>query len=250
MTTKKTELTKPQNSAAILSIIDRISSTPDFQIENVERFFALYEKQCALEARKSYLSAFSEMQPELPVIDRKGTIKDKLGNTQSRHAKWEDVVEGITPILARHGFGISFKLGVNDANLPFVEANLSHKDGHIESASLPLPLDTTGSKNAVQAVGSSTSYAKRYLAFGLLNVVARGEDDDAQSAVPSGVITNAQQGELRALIDETNSDIGRFLHVFEASNLAEMHAKHFDKARGMLMRKKVKLNEAREKADA
>jgi hypothetical protein len=45
-----------------------------------------------------------------------------------------------------------------------------------------LPHDSTGSKNAVQAVGSSTSYGKRYTACALLNITSRGEDDDGETA--------------------------------------------------------------------
>jgi hypothetical protein len=41
---------------------------------------------------------------------------------------------------------------------------LSHELGHSEETTMTLPLDTSGSKNNVQAVGSSTSYGKRYTA--------------------------------------------------------------------------------------
>jgi hypothetical protein len=46
---------------------------------------------------------------------------------------------------------------------------------------MTLPLDTSGSKNNVQAVGSSTSYGKRYTATLLLNIRTKGEDDDGHA---------------------------------------------------------------------
>ena len=45
---------------------------------------------------------------------------------------------------------------------------------------MELPVDTTGSKNAVQAVGSSTAYGKRYVMEALLNLTSRGQDDDGK----------------------------------------------------------------------
>ncbi|HET9820175.1 MAG TPA: ERF family protein, partial [Rhodanobacteraceae bacterium] len=60
-------------------------------------------------------------------------------------------------------------------------------DGHREETSITLPADTSGSKNAVQAVASSTSYGKRYTAGALLNLTSHGEDDDAFSAVKQEV---------------------------------------------------------------
>ncbi|WP_409524602.1 ERF family protein [Pseudomonas sp.] len=63
-----------------------------------------------------------------------------------------------------------------------------------------LPLDTSGSKNAVQAVGSSTSYGKRYVMSALLNLTTRGEDDDGH-AVPTANVTSVQAAGITALLD-------------------------------------------------
>src|SRR5690606_4042351 len=56
---------------------------------------------------------------------------------------------------------------------------LLHKAGHREETTIKLPADSSGNKNAVQAVASSVSYGKRYAAGALLNLTSHGEDDDA-----------------------------------------------------------------------
>lgn len=63
-----------------------------------------------------------------------------------------------------------------------------------------LPADTSGSKNAVQAFGSSTSYGKRYVLCALLNITTRGQDDNGQTAAPVKLVTPFQAGQLKQLI--------------------------------------------------
>ncbi len=68
---------------------------------------------------------------------------------------------------------------------------LRHEAGHKEEATLELPVDTTGDKNAVQAVGSTMSYGQRYVARMLLNLTSRGDDDDGFAAGQSNDEFNA-----------------------------------------------------------
>jgi hypothetical protein len=53
---------------------------------------------------------------------------------------------------------------------------------------MELPVDTSGSKNPVQAVGSSTAYGKRYVMEALLNLTSRGVDDDGKRGGGQGAI--------------------------------------------------------------
>ncbi|WP_371924668.1 ERF family protein [Pseudomonas sp. R5(2019)] len=45
-----------------------------------------------------------------------------------------------------------------------------HRDGHREQTAMLLPVDIGKGRNAVQAVGSSTTYGKRYVMCALLNI--------------------------------------------------------------------------------
>jgi hypothetical protein len=55
-----------------------------------------------------------------------------------------------------------------------------------------LPVDLSGKKNPVQAVGSSVSYGKRYAIEALLNLTSRGQDDDSRGTVDPGPEPDAQ----------------------------------------------------------
>jgi hypothetical protein len=228
--------------ATILGMIDRIMAMPDIPVERIEQMFALHQKVQADAARKAYAAAFAQMQPELPTTLRHGAIKhgEKI---QSRYAKWEDVSEDIMPVLAKHGFGLSFRTK-NEPGKITVTGVLSHREGHSEETMLELPADTSGSKNAVQAVGSSVQYGKRYTASALLNLVSRDEDDDGQSAAGPALISDAQADELLRLIRDTKTNPEQFKHLAKVENISDIKAANFDILKGLLETKKRNLQKA------
>lgn len=168
-------------SGGLLDVIARAARDPNVDVAKMERLFELQERVQARDAKIAYSTALAELQPLLPVISERGKILNNSKQVQSTYAYWEDVNEAIRPLLAEHGFSLSFRTGKSGSDIT-VTGVLSHRDGHSEETTISLPADSSGSKNAVQAVASSTSYGKRYTAFALLNITTKGEDDDGQTA--------------------------------------------------------------------
>lgn len=186
------KIEEPTNQVAeyaggILAIIERAARDPSVDIDKMERLIAMQERVQSREAQTAYYADLAKMQPNLPIIDERGGIKNRDGVIQSTYALWEDVNEAIRPTLAEHGFSLSFRVSRAEGEI-VVTGILAHSFGHREETTLALPTDTSGSKNAVQAVGSSTSYGKRYTAFALLNLTTTGEDDDGNKAGMKKVI--------------------------------------------------------------
>lgn len=175
-----------QASASLMDVIGRAAADPNTDVDKLERLLGMYERITAQKAKASFTAALAEVQPKLPVIEEHGGIKDRAGNVQSTYAKWEDIADAIRPALHEHGFALSFRV----VTTPKVAVTgvLSHRDGHSEETTMELPVDGSGSKNDVQAVGSSFSYGKRYTAIALLNITSRAKvdrDDDGKSAARS-----------------------------------------------------------------
>ncbi|HGF9436570.1 TPA: ERF family protein [Pseudomonas aeruginosa] len=166
-----------QESATVLQVIQKAASDPSCDIEKLERLMAMHERMQAKQAEQQYTEALAAMQQELPAIAERGDA-----NGRYSYALWEDINERLKPILAKHGFALTFRTPRNEKGVE-VEGVLSHRGGHSERTSMLLPADTSANKNAVQAVASSVSYGKRYTAGALLNYTTHGEDDDAFSAV-------------------------------------------------------------------
>lgn len=176
-------------SATILQVIQRAAADPQCDIEKMERLMQMHERFQARQAEQQYAEALAAMQQELPSISERGGIKDRNGRVQSTYALWEDINEALKPVLAKHGFALTFRIPRNEKGVE-VEGVLSHRAGHSERTSILLPADVSGSKNAVQAVASSVSYGKRYTAGALLNFTTHGEDDDAFSAAQPDPLKN------------------------------------------------------------
>ena len=179
------------DAAAILRVIERAAEGPDIDLERLERLATMYERLVGREAETRFNAALVKLQPKLPVLDERGAIADPDGRVLATYATWEDTVGAIRPILAHHGFSLTFKPGRSPRGLPTVTGILRHEAGHKEAAELELPADTTGDKNAVQAIGSTMSYGQRYVARMLLNLTSRGEDDDGSAAGLSGPALSA-----------------------------------------------------------
>lgn len=207
-TIEPTEMQPVSQEVSMMQVIERIASDPNADIDKLERMLAMKERLDAKQAEMAFTSDFSAMQSELPEITEGGKIKhgDKV---ISEYARWdEDINPVIKPILANHGFALSFRINTKDGIN--VEAVLSHRSGHTERTSIHLPADTSGSKNAVQAVASSVSYGKRYTAGALLNLTTCGADDDGNMG---GVekISAEQANEIHAMITENEINMARFL---------------------------------------
>lgn len=236
-----TQVAAPSESVTILQIIQQVAMSPDADIDKMERLMVMHQNMQALQAKQKYDEALAEMQEELPVIGERGGIKDRNGRVQSTYALWEDINEMIRPVLARHGFAISFRTPRNERGIE-VEGVLSHRAGHREMTSLVLPADTSGSKNGVQAVASSVSYGKRYTAGALLNFTTTGEDDDGNSAVLTPRVTSVQAAQLASLLDRC-SDRAKAAFSNMHGTPAAVEKSAFDQVLGMLS-KSAKQHEA------
>lgn len=235
------QVAEPASEAgALMALITRAASDPNFDADKMDRLLQMHERLLERRAAQEFNQAFAEMQPRLPVIDRRGRILiEKSGVVQQNtpYARWEDIDKVIRPILAEHGFGLSFKPGVAADGKITVTAVLRHRSGHQDEATVTLPYDSSGSKNSVQAVGSSNTYGKRYAACDLLNIVTEGQDDDGKAAGAGEWITAEQIGELQELMDSVGADRAKFLGFFKIETTAHLPAKRFDEAIKMLQAK-------------
>lgn len=166
----------------MLSMIERVALSPDADIAKLEKMLDMQERVLARDAKQEFYAAFAEMQSEIPDIAERAT------GHNIKYATLEDINEQVKPILKKYGFGILFKVSQPEAAKILITGILSHRGGHSEETSMLLPSDTSGSKNAVQAIGSSTSYGKRYVLCALLNISTRGEDDNGAAGGDKAVI--------------------------------------------------------------
>lgn len=237
---------RARESTSIVQIIERAARDPSIDIDKMERLLAMKERLDAKLAVEAYNTAFAEMQPELPEIDERGQIKVNE-TVRSTYAKWEDINAVIKPILAKHGFGLSFRTSTKSGKAD-VTAILMHRAGHREETSIELDADTSGSKNGVQALGSSVSYGKRYTATAILNITTRGLDDDGKRAGDGPTISESQAADLKKLITEHGGNLNKLLTYFKIRSLDQIPAKNYEWAVAEVKRLAKAAAEARSKS--
>lgn len=243
---------------AMMALIERIATTPGVNLDALDRIVALRERVQANEARAAFTRDFAAMQPELPAIDAKGMIvvfskadREKSGGPRADdtpqqstpYALLADINEVIRQPLSDHGFALSFRTGLAGDGKLTVTGVLMHRDGHQEETTVTLMHDSSGSKNNVQAVGSSISYGRRYATLALLNITSRAPqdqkvDDDGRAAGAGETIGPDEIAYVHQLLRDTGSDIGKFLAFIKVGSVEAMTMADYKRAIDMLNRKK------------
>lgn len=170
-----------------MSILSVLIHKETMDPERIERLLDLQFKWEANEARKAYNKAFSQWKA-LNVAPTK-TEHVSYQNTLDQTVEyWHDDV-GVTlhkvnETMAQFGLSIRFNTQHVDG-LVIVTAICSHELGHSEKTSLPAPPDKSGSKNDIQAVGSSIRYLMRYTLNALLGLAPPGDPNEGHLTITS-----------------------------------------------------------------
>lgn len=199
----------------LVKLIQWAVVNPDVDPSKLSALFDLKMKAEAERQRVAYTAAMSRLTAKLPEV---------LQGGKSHHGKYArliDIDRAIRPLIAGEGFAMSFDSFPAEKNVR-VTCKLSHSDGHSESKTIDLPLDVSGNKNPAQSVISTVSYGRRALTKMFFNLMESDgtEDDDGNGGSPH--ITEEQARDLQVLLDETKSDVPKFLKIFKANKISEI----------------------------
>jgi hypothetical protein len=225
-----------QNAAAMLSIIEGAVKNPEVDVEKMRALLDMQERIFAKNAEIAFNQAMARLQPILPVIRHDKSIQHN-NKLISKYASYEAIDEQIRPLYTSEGFSLSFNSKKHEDGTVTYYGTLSHRDGHSRTAEMDLPSDASGAKNAIQAKGSTISYAKRYLITMLLNLVTSGEDDDGKAG-GAQPITEAQVKEIEELAEQVGADLPAFLKYMGADEVASIPSRDYGKALNALNAKK------------
>jgi hypothetical protein len=221
-------------ASSIMQVLSRAAADPAVNVEKLERLLAMQERLLADQRRTAFMRDLGELEAKLPQITKRGQVVVS-GQLRSRFAKIEDVDDAIRPLCREHGFAFSFDSEPTQNGIRF-SCTMSHRDGHAETKTITLPTDAGAGRNAVQAVGSATSYARRYLLAMHLHLVTRDEDDDGNGG--RHPVTPEQAAELRAALAAVKGNESRFLNWIAAASFEEIPAANFKRAMAFIETKK------------
>jgi hypothetical protein len=190
----------------------------------LEKLMALSERWEANQARKAFNDALAKASANFRPV-----VKNATGHNNRKYADLAAVENAVKKALNDEGLRYNFTSRQESGQLA-VTCHLSHRDGHVVENTLMAAPDNSGSKNAIQAVGSASSYLCRYTlvqALGLSFV----EDDDGHAAIGSGsdaVISPEEVTKLRDALKFRGGHEQRFLDHIKVDKLENIRADKFE----------------------
>ncbi len=157
----------------------QIAVRQNASVETLEKLWQLQLQIQANDAKNAYHVAMNAFKADPPEI-----LKNKhvaYNQVAYDHATLDHVCEAAGEGLAKHDISHRWKVE-QKPDLVRVTCILTHSMGHSEETTLEGPIDTSGSKNAIQSIGSSVTYLERYSLLAAVGLAAKNGDNDGQGA--------------------------------------------------------------------
>lgn len=225
------------NSPAALT---RLALTHGHSLADIEKMLELQERYEKNEAKKAYHKAMAAFKANPPKVwrDMQVKYKDKGGNIQNwSHADLGIASEAIGKGLGEHKLNHTWRTKPQENKETKVTCIITHELGHSEETHLQAGPDTTGSKNAIQAIGSTIFYLERYTLFALTGLAPARMDDDGQGAGSQPeikYITEDQVKTIESLMVRTDINTKVFLKSLKVGEIKELPATDFSNAMNIL----------------
>jgi hypothetical protein len=189
-------------------------------LEMVEKLMTLQERWDASQARKAFDKAIAAAKAKITPIQR-----NAKGHNDKRYADFAAIAKVVDPILSEHGLSYRFRTAQSDRIS--VTCILSHEAGHSEETTLTGPPDASGSKNAIQAIGSTLTYLQRYSLVQMLGLAAAA-DDDGKAGGSVETVTQKQADDLTDLIEAHGKNRAQFLKWAKVDRFEDIPATAYD----------------------
>jgi hypothetical protein len=174
---QKTETPLPAVSGPMDMIMQAVNSGAS--IETLERLMALKQQHDAEVAKKAFTEALSKFQEECPEIRKMKSVEFN-GKKAYDYAPLPDIERQIKPLMVKHGFTKSWENTYPGNGKTRVTCVLTHIGGHSTRTDMDVEPDKSGGKNAIQADGSSITFARRYTLTGALGISTADQDIDGR----------------------------------------------------------------------
>jgi hypothetical protein len=213
--------------STILTLIERVALDPRADVEKLDRLAAMYERLKAKEAELAFNTAKARILKKLasikiiksrPVLSATENGKPQNGASEVfKYAPLEEIDKHLRPLLTEEEMDLSYSDEPCEGGGILIRGRLKHlPSGHYEDSFMPAPPDTTGGKSNVQAIGSTNSFLRRYVACNIFNIVVVGDDDDGNG----GTVDETQTKSIVDLIKRAK--VGpKFLKYMKAQSVEE-----------------------------
>lgn len=187
------------------------------------------------------LNLYAKLQ-KVRVELQKKKLKKSGVNKFSNYTYFElqDFLPEINKLCYENGLSTIFNFNEDCAYLVIVNTEDPSEN---ETFSTPVQIATLKSAAAMQNIGATQSYARRYLYIMAFEIAENDLIDagnvDEEAEIAKSKITPVKAVIIKKAIEETKTDMSKFLNYFNANKVEEMKEGQFAEAMAMLDKKKA-----------
>lgn len=187
-------MTKAEQQALVAIPVDEIAPVTPMavlqeavkqgaNVDTLAKLLELVERREATEAKRAFSEAMDTFKANPPEIlkNRHVRFETSKGITEYDHATLDHVCDAVADGLSKVGISHRWKVRQTPEVITVV-CVLTHRLGHSEETEISGCPDTSGGKNAIQAIASSVTYLERYSLMAAAGVAAKNTDNDGQGA--------------------------------------------------------------------
>ena len=157
---------------------------------------------------------------------------------KSKYADLGSVIAAVKDPMAENGLSyVQFPFAIEGT--VGVTTRLMHSSGQFMESSFSIPAP----KNDPHTYGSLVTYCRRFSLQSVLGIPAEDDDGNAVTQAAKSTITAEQVHSVKAMLELTESDEGKFLKAYNIKSLEQMTADQFKHAIPLLEKKRLKMKE-------
>lgn len=168
-----------------MSRILEMAMSQDVDANKLEKMMEMQFRWQKEESRLAYITAIQQFKANPPILEKTKTVSfaTSNGRTEYTHVELHKANKIVSEALRAVGITASWKMSSDPTGRTFCTCILTHAMGHVEEVStLSAPADTSGAKNAVQAIGSTSKYLMRYTMLAGTGLTPEDVDDDGRTS--------------------------------------------------------------------
>lgn len=204
----KTELvTQDTPKSPALSMLEGAINS-GLEPEKLLQFYEIHKLNEENEARKAFALSMALAQEEIPAVGK----DSRNDQTNSWYSSIDNMIMKAKPVYTKHGFSLVFsEEEAKKEGWVRTVCEVIHKQGHIRKYYKELPLDNAGikgsvNKTTIHAVGSTTSYGRRYITALIFNI-STGDDNDGNRPQDHKSVTDIYNMKTKEHAESVNAII-------------------------------------------
>ena len=172
-------LNEGQAATQLMDMVQQLAANPNIDLQRVDHAFKIFEKFTAMEAEKKFNAAMAEAQMKIGAV----VANQTNSHTRSTFADLSAIHKQCKPIWTECGFSVSSEYyDAEKDGWIGVKCEVMHAGGFKKEYKNIFPLDMAGSqgttnKTAIQAIGSTGSYARRYIELMIFDISIDRDND-------------------------------------------------------------------------